>query len=52
MIQKLIPGGADAGGKAPPKGKGTPAAGDESKPIEGEAWLDLTPLMYPGSTET
>ena len=42
------------GGKAaPPKGK-LPVTGnvEESKPVSGEAWLDFTPFMYPGSTET
>jgi hypothetical protein len=26
--------------------------GEESKPVKGEAWLDLTPLMFPGAVET
>jgi len=53
-IEKCIPvaGENDSKGKPPAKGKGGPAPGEESKPVNGEAWLDLTPFMYPGSTET
>ena len=53
LVDKLVPvGGEDTSkGKAPAKGK--PAGGaEEAKPIAGEAWLDLTPFMYPGATET
>ena len=42
------------GGKAaPPKGK-LPVTGnvEESKPVSGEAWLDFTPFIHPGFTET
>jgi len=53
-VEKCIPvlGENDSKGKPPAKGKGAPVAGEESKPVNGEAWLDLTPFMYPGSTET
>ena len=58
QIDKLIAAAAEdaaaKGGKAPPA-KGKPpveAAGKESKPISGEAWLDLTPFMFSGSTES
>lgn len=52
-IEKCIPiaGELDSKGKAPAKGKGAPV-GEESKPVNGEAWLDLTPFMYPGCSET
>ena len=50
-INKLIPSaGEAAAGKAPAKGKGAP--GEESKPVNGEASLDLIPFMYPGETST
>jgi hypothetical protein len=55
-IDKLIAAAAetDAKSKAPAKGKAPAAAagGEESKPISGEAWLDLTPFMYAGVTES
>ena len=50
-IEKLIVEEENAkGGKAPAKGAKAPAPGEESKPVKGEAWLDLTPFMFPGST--
>lgn len=54
LVEKCIPvlGEADSKGKPPAKGKGAPVAGEESKPVNGEAWLDLTPFMYPGSSDT
>jgi len=55
-IDKLIAAAAevDAKAKAPAKGKApVPVAGvEESKPVSGEAWLDLTPFMYAGATES
>jgi hypothetical protein len=54
-VEKLQPQATDdqAKGKAPAKGKpAAAAAGEESKPVKGEAWLDLTPFMYPGCTES
>lgn len=54
-VEKLQPQASDdqAKGKAPAKGKpAAAAAGEESKPVKGEAWLDLTPFMYPGCTES
>lgn len=53
QINKLI----DAGNEEQTKGKaaakkGAPAPGEESKPVSGEAWLDLIPFKYAGCTES
>ena len=51
QVDKVIPSiGDDPKGKAPAKGKG--AAVEESKPVFGEAHLDLIPFLYPGAGTT
>ena len=53
LVDKLVPVGGEDTSKGKPPAKGKPAGGaEEAKPIAGEAWLDLTPFMYPGATET
>lgn len=42
----------DAAKKAPPKKGAAAPVGEESKPARGEAWIDFTPFMYPGTSET
>ena len=48
QVEKLLGApGEDSKGKPPAKGAKAPVAsavGEESKPISGEAWLDLTPF--------
>ena len=52
-LDKIIPPVVEeTSKKAPAKGKGGPAPGEEAKPVPAEAWLDLRPFMYQGATET
>lgn len=54
QLDKLVPVVADepAKGKAPAKGTKGAQPGDDAKTVPAEAWLDLTPLMFQGATET
>lgn len=53
VVLKTLPQVADdTAKKAPPKKGAAAPVGEESKPVKGEAWIDFTPFMYPGTQET
>jgi hypothetical protein len=49
-VEEVDEAAAKGGAKKPPAGKSKPttASAEDTKPIHGRAWLNLTPLLHPG----